>query len=174
MDERILAATRREKDAFFKSHPMSPLTPEQQAAFNGLRYYDYNAALDLRVTVALFPKQESVLFETTTGDARTYTRFGEFYFDVDGVEARLTIYETDNGFFLPFVDAGANRETYGAGRYLEPELLDDDTFHIDFNLAYSPYCAYGDGWSCPLTPYENRLDVHIRAGEMKPEGAWVT
>lgn len=173
MDERILAAMRREKDMFFKSHPMSPLTPEQQNKFSGLRYYDYNPALDLRVTVALFPKQENVLFETTTGDSRYYVRWGEFYFDVDGVEARLTIYETDGGYFLPFVDAGANSETYGAGRYLEPELLDDDTFHIDFNQAYSPYCAYGDGWSCPLTPYENRLNVPIRAGEMKPQGEWV-
>jgi uncharacterized protein (DUF1684 family) len=37
---------------------------------------------------------------------------------------------------------------------------------IDFNLAYNPYCAYNDAWSCPITPAENRLKVAIRAGEM--------
>ncbi|HJZ46648.1 MAG TPA: DUF1684 domain-containing protein [Roseiflexaceae bacterium] len=34
-----------------------------------------------------------------------------------------------------------------------------------FNLAYNPYCAYNDDWSCPLTPLENWLPVPIRAGE---------
>ena len=37
---------------------------------------------------------------------------------------------------------------------------------VDFNYAYNPYCAYNEGWSCPLTPAENRLTVDIRAGEM--------
>jgi uncharacterized protein (DUF1684 family) len=36
---------------------------------------------------------------------------------------------------------------------------------VDFNLAYNPYCAYNDQFSCPLTPFENRLKVPIRAGE---------
>jgi len=31
--------------------------------------------------------------------------------------------------------------------------------------AYNPYCAYNDQYSCPLTPWENRLKVPIRAGE---------
>ncbi|MBI5715051.1 MAG: DUF1684 domain-containing protein, partial [Chloroflexi bacterium] len=38
-------------------------------------------------------------------------------------------------------------------------------FLVDFNIAYNPYCAYSDRWSCPLTPFENRLKVPIRAGE---------
>ena len=56
-------------------------------------------------------------------------------------------------------------ETYGAGRYLEPEPLEDGRFAVDFNYAYNPYCAYNELWSCPLTPFENRLRVPIRAGE---------
>jgi len=36
---------------------------------------------------------------------------------------------------------------------------------IDFNLAYNPFCAYNDGYSCPLPPGENWLQVPIRAGE---------
>jgi len=71
------------------------------------------------------------------------------------------------------VDAGAGVETYPAGRYLEPERLDDGRFHVDFNQAYNPYCAYNDAWNCPITPAENRLKVAIRAGEKLPQGAWV-
>jgi len=58
-----------------------------------------------------------------------------------------------------------NEETYGAGRYLEPETLPNGKFLVDFNLAYNPYCAYNELFSCPLTPWENRLQVPIRAGE---------
>ena len=38
---------------------------------------------------------------------------------------------------------------------------------IDFNLAYNPYCAYSDGWSCPIPPKENDLSVPVRAGVKK-------
>jgi len=84
---------------------------------------------------------------------------------VEGQIAELTIYADQDGFFLPFVDSLAGSETYPAGRYLEPEPLSDGELLIDFNLAYNPYCAYNDQWSCPLTPFENRLKVPIRAGE---------
>ena len=77
----------------------------------------------------------------------------------------LTIYEAPHGYFLPFVDSGAGRETYGAGRYLEPEELDGDQFHVDFNLAYNPYCYYSPEYDCPYPPKENRLGLPIRAGE---------
>ena len=90
-----------------------------------------------------------------------------------GVQGRLTIYRAANYFFLPFVDANARTETYGAGRYLEPEQLADNRFHVDFNQAYNPYCAYNDRWNCPITPAENRLSVAIPAGEMLPSGEWL-
>jgi len=173
MDAQQLLAARRQKDAFFKNHPQSPLTPEQRALFTGLSYYDPNPDLNLRVTVEPFGADDVVAVQTTTGDVREYRRFGRFTFTVDGQAAQLTIYEADYGFFLPFVDAGASQETYGAGRYLEPEYLGGNNFHVDFNQAYNPFCAYNPRWSCPLTPPENRLKVAIRAGEKMPPGDWV-
>jgi hypothetical protein len=165
-----LLAQRRQKDEFFERHPQSPLTDAQQAAFVGLRYYPPNPALDLIVAVTPFTEQEEIAVETTTGDVRQYVRYGEFRFTVDGEEARLTIYDTPHGWFVPFVDASANVETYGAGRYIDPEEMPGGKFHVDFNLAYNPYCAYNDAYSCPLTPFENRLKVAVRAGEMIWEG----
>ena len=160
-----LSNFRIEKDQFFASHPQSPLTVEQQQNFEGLRYFPENESLRLEVNVEEFPEEDPIEIQTSTGDVRMYSRYGRFYFRVEGQEASLTIYDTDFGFFLPFVDSLANAETYGAGRYLEPEPLENGKFLVDFNFSYNPYCAYNELFSCPLTPFENRLMVPIRAGE---------
>jgi uncharacterized protein (DUF1684 family) len=157
---------RREKDDFFRHDPNSPLTPEQRLGFTGLRYFPENPALRLTVDVEPFAEAETIRMQTSTGDVQTYERYGRFTFEVDGRPAALTVYRVDGSYFLPFVDALAGGETYGAGRYLEPEELPDGRLEVDFNYAYNPYCAYNENWSCPIPPAENRLKVPIRAGEM--------
>ena len=160
-----LDEARREKDDFFKTHPQSPLTREQRQTFEGLSYFPENPALDLEVEVEPINPRDTIEMQTSTGDTQEYQRWGRFTFEVDGEPAELTIYAGEHGYFLPFVDSLANQETYGAGRYLEPEPLGGHRFRVDFNLAYNPYCAYNDAWSCPLTPFENRVKVAVRAGE---------
>ena len=153
------------KNEFFAHDHQSPLTREQRREFKGLNYFPENPELRLELPVERFPKPDVIQIQTSTGDVQTYTRYGRFHFSVDGQPAELTLYQSDGGFFLPFVDRQAPRETYGAGRYLEPEELEDGRFLLDFNLAYNPYCAYNDAWSCPLTPFENHIKVPIKAGE---------
>ncbi|NIR36327.1 MAG: DUF1684 domain-containing protein [Actinobacteria bacterium] len=77
----------------------------------------------------------------------------------------VTIYGTPHGYFLPFRDATSGSESYGAGRFLDIDGPLDGPVTIDFNLAYNPYCAYDESYSCPLPPAENWLQVPIRAGE---------
>jgi hypothetical protein len=43
-------------------------------------------------------------------------------------------------------DGGGER----ARRYVEAEGLGGDRYELDFNRAYNPFCAYNDGWRCPL------------------------
>jgi uncharacterized protein (DUF1684 family) len=172
MSSDSLAEFRRQKDEFFKHDPQSPLTREQKRKFTGLSYFPENPALRFDVEVEPFEAQETIEMQTTTGDVQVYRRYGRFHFQVDGQDAALTIYSNEYGYFLPFVDSLANQETYPAGRYLEPEPLANGKFMVDFNLAYNPYCAYNERWSCPLTPFENRLKVPIRAGEKIPDGNW--
>ncbi|MBK7454767.1 MAG: DUF1684 domain-containing protein [Anaerolineales bacterium] len=160
-----LEAFRSEKNEFYASHPQSPLTREQKQGFTGLNYFPEEASLRLEVKVDEFPAKDSFEMQTSTGDVQHYEKFGRFRFDVDGTEAELTIYQNQHGYFLPFVDSLAGSETYPAGRYLEPEPLVGGRFLVDFNIAYNPYCAYNEMWSCPITPAENRLEVAIRAGE---------
>jgi len=160
-----LNAFRREKDEFFGRHPQSPLTPEQKRGFVGLQYFPENDALRLEVQAEPLFDQQPIQMQTSTGGVQTYVRRARFKFQVEGQEAELTIYQNENGYFLPFVDSLAGKETYPAGRYLEPDSLPGNRFLVDFNLAYNPNCAYNEMWSCPITPAENRLKVPIRAGE---------
>lgn len=162
-----LLAERRQKDEFFKSSRHSPLTPQQRQTFMGLAYYDPNPALDLTREVHEFTDKETLMMQTTTGDVRTFQKWGTFSFVVGEQTVELVLYYgPDSGhFFLPFMDATNTDETYSGGRYIDPEWLGGCEFHIDFNRAYAPYCAYNDRWSCPIPPLENRLTVRIEAGE---------
>jgi hypothetical protein len=160
-----LDSFRAEKNEFFGHDLQSPLSAQQKGDFQGLNYFPENPDLRLEVKAEELPHKERIEMQTSTGDVQVYFRHSRFHFSVAGQAAELTIYEGDYGFFLPFVDSLAGKETYPAGRYLEPEPLPGGRFLVDFNVAYNPYCAYNDHWSCPLTPFENRLKVPIRAGE---------
>jgi uncharacterized protein (DUF1684 family) len=161
-----LSDYRKMKDEFYSSDPQSPLTEAQKQTFTGLHYYPENPDLKFTLKIEEFSKKGMVSIQTSKGDVRSYERFGKITFPVEGKSVSLTIYRAEKDFFLPFIDNQVGKETYPAGRYLEIEPLADGKYLVDFNMAYNPYCAYNDRWSCPLTPAENRLKVPIRAGEM--------
>ena len=155
------------KDQFMGHDHHSPLTEEQQRHFSGLVYYEENSDLRFELAVAEFEGREVVEMQTSTGGVQSYLRWGRIKFAVDGESAELTLYRDVDGeeVFLPFADATSGTETYASGRYLDVRRQPGGNVLVDFNYAYSPYCAYNEQWSCPLTPFENRLRVPIRAGE---------
>ena len=83
---------RAQKDHFFKIHPHSPLTPEQQQTFEGLNYFPENPALRLVVAIEEFADQEAIVMQTSTGDVREYTRYGRLRFSVDGQDVELSAF----------------------------------------------------------------------------------
>lgn len=167
MADPSLARFRQEKDRFFREHPHSPLSPEQRSRFTGLRYYPENPDLVFVLEPEPFPMPELVTLRTSTDEEAEYLRWARVRFVVDGQPVSLTLFRDPRSgtLFVPFRDATSGTETYGAGRYLEPELLPDGRVRLDFNYAYNPYCSYNDCWSCALPPLENHLPVPIRAGE---------
>jgi len=169
MDTEMLLRYRRARDEFFRDDPRSPLPPERRTGFGGLAYYDPNPDLVFRVEVEPVPA-EPVTIATTDGQERVYHRVGKVRIPIEGTEVELALFSTGHeGLFLPFRDATSGTETYGAGRYLDlPAPGEDGMVEIDFNLAYNPFCAYNDAYSCALPPYENWLEVPIRAGEKVP------
>jgi uncharacterized protein (DUF1684 family) len=97
-------------------------------------------------------------------------KFGLFTFEVEGQHLKLIAYKSvedpyARSLFLPFSDETSGHETYAAGRYLDLEEQGGDDYELDFNLAYNPYCAYNEDYTCPVPPFENKLSVKILAGE---------
>jgi uncharacterized protein (DUF1684 family) len=167
-----LETFRQEKDDFFKNDYQSPLTAQERRDFTGLHYYPENSSLRLELALEKPAVSQSVILQTSTGDVREFMHAGQVRFFVGDDEALLQVYMDDyDNYFIPFVDATAPDETYGAGRYLEPRDISggvgDPVLLVDFNFAYNPYCAYNERWSCPIPPRENRLKVRIEAGEKK-------
>jgi uncharacterized protein len=170
-------AFRLDKDAFFRSSPSSPIPHDRRHDFEGLSYFPIDTGLRFEgLHLEPYAGDEPSTFQIPTSDGRLRPahRAGTFTFDYAGAPRRLTAYVFDEGhshsLFLPFLDATSGRETYGAGRYLDLEPEADDSYVIDFNVAYHPSCVYDARFSCPLTPAENRLPVRIEAGERLGEG----
>jgi uncharacterized protein (DUF1684 family) len=160
---------RANKDEFFRSDPHSPLLPEQQARFTALRYFPENPALRFEVALDREAVNHTLVqLPTTTGEQQTFVPAGKLHLTIEGQPVSLVLYrESGRGrYFLPFRDGTTGTETYILGRYLDPQEKPNGTMIVDFNYAYSPYCAYNDRWSCPLPPAENEVAVPIRAGEL--------
>jgi uncharacterized protein (DUF1684 family) len=169
-----LSANRAEKDEFFGTHPQSPIPPEDREEFEGLSYFDPDPTYRVEATVSVIDNPENIDFDTSDGRTLTYRRPFRFSFEIEGDSYELSGYRQDatDPIFVPFRDKTTGQQSYKDGRYmeLEPEerLTDGMSVEIDFNLAYSPFCAYSETFSCPLPPEENWLETTIPAGERKP------
>jgi len=179
-----LDAFRAGRDALFKTHPQSPIPPDERESFSGLRYFAADNAH--RVRAHLEPPAaagvEAELEIDTGGEDGVvrYRRAGRLRFTIPGGPAELTLFRMlgyGGGLFLPFRDATSGSETYGGGRYLVDSVKmtlggaltvtpGSDEVWLDFNYAYNPSCAYDARWACPLAPAENRLPLPVRAGEL--------
>ncbi|WP_335998533.1 DUF1684 domain-containing protein [Halorientalis halophila] len=170
-----LRANRDEKDRFFDEHRQSPIPPDERDDFDGLDYFPPDADYRVEATVTVHDEPDPVELETTDGRAIRYLRVVTFEFDLDGEPSELHGYRQEQGegaIFVPFRDKTTGQQSYEKGRYmeLEPdrELTDGDEITLDFNLAYSPFCAFSETFSCPLPPEENWLETTVEAGERAP------
>ena len=165
------------KDQYFKRSARSPLPAEARAGFGGLHYYAVKPELRFEyLELGPIPvgSEEETHVQTSDGAVRQDRRVGTFDFTIAGVGYQLVALQlvgsSDDELFVPFRDATNADETYEAGRYLDLAAQEDGTYDLDFNLAYSPFCAYAPAYSCPLPPMENWLNVRIEAGERNPLG----
>jgi len=170
-DEQELLDARKTKDEQFRSED-SPLLPQERDGFKGLSYFEPNEdyAVDAVLTRAV--RADTISMQTTSSELRRAVRIGSFAFEIQGNTLSLNAYQFIDGsadsYFVPFTDKTNGEQTYKAGRYLDVEVLDNDSAYvIDFNAAYQPYCAYNENFSCPIAPRENSLAVAIKAGEKK-------
>jgi len=160
---------REEINDFMKNDSESPLPDSVQDTFQSLKFYPVNPELKVDTRLELLKDDQKLVMGTSDGKTREYIRYAYARFELDGQSQRLTLLkpvdQNEEGLFLPFGDPTNGSETYGGGRYLDLETTDKQHLTIDFNLAYNPYCVYSEGYSCPIPPSENQLEVPVRAGE---------
>jgi uncharacterized protein len=171
---RAFAAWVAERDDLFAHHPQSALPPQRRTGFAGLSYFPHDPRG--RVMARVEPAERRRYdVEASVGEAMAFERIGVARFALDGSACELELYWLlgyGGGLFVPFADATAGAETYGAGRYLLDTVKGADLgvgsrgrLVLDFNLAYNPSCSYDPRWACPLAPPPNRLAIPVRMGE---------
>lgn len=165
---KALQQFRSEKNDFLRRADDSPIPVGERASFPGLRYFPPDSAFVVPADYTPFADPESVSMMMTSGDPVTMLRAGRFSFTIEGEDVALTAYKNPKDperLFLPFRDATNDSLTYWAGRYLDVPQKNGGEYLLDFNYAYSPYCAYNHAYACPVVPLDNILAVAIRAGE---------
>lgn len=167
---------REEYKAEFLKSANSPLKQED---FEYLRFYEPNEKF--KVECKFVPtKGKPFELPTSAGKTKTYVKFGELKFEIDEKKYKLAVYQSlglkiipqyRDYLFIPFKDLTNGKGSYGGGRYLDFRMkqLEGEKIYLDFNKAYNPYCAFSEGYSCPIPPKENHLKVAIEAGEMNFE-----
>lgn len=162
-----------QKDSLFKYADWSPLLSEDRAHFKGLKYFKYNPGWRFELPLNRYPNPQRMIIKgTKPGDERPALRYGYFQFSKNGVPIKLDVIKIlsqapgeQDHLFLGFWDATSGEETYAGGRYIDLEQKDANTFIVDFNYAYNPYCAYSDRYSCAIPPFSNQIPIAVRAGE---------
>jgi hypothetical protein len=142
-------------------------------AINRSAFDFFEPASEYKVKASLveIPDVGRVEIATNDGTMRPYIKFALAVFEIDGHMDSLTIFiePTFNAdfkkAFIPFRDETNGDSSYGAGRYLDAEIKNDESIILDFNLAYNPYCAYSEEFICPLPPEENFINMRVEAGE---------
>jgi uncharacterized protein (DUF1684 family) len=157
---------RKQKDSFLKTDKESPI--KDKTTFIGLKYFEINPNFKVIGKLDKFASDQTINISMTGGETEEYEAYGNVSFEIDGKKYSLKIFKTPEGnLFLPFKDLTSNKETYGAGRYLDFGVDDvkNNQIEIDFNKAYQPYCAYNESFTCPITPAENFLNLALKVGE---------
>lgn len=169
----LILKERQEKALSLSKSKFGPL-PADQVQF--LDYFPVDKAYRVTADVTLLVGEETFKMPTYDGTSNPYKRYAILNFTINNKPYQLTVYQSaalfqnpqyKNHLFLPFLDLTNGQESYSGGRYID--LSTDDITNgkatIDFNTAYNPYCAYSNGYRCPVPPQENILETKIMAGE---------
>lgn len=184
-DSALIADIARHRDHYkaeFLTEPRSPLTAVDTAF---LDFFPADPAW--RLEARFNPTPEALPFDmlTYSGKKVQYRQYGELIFQKNGQTFTLQLYqnlrltqmpEYKDYLFLPFKDLSNGGLTYGGGRYLDfrqgeiQEKAGESWLTLDFNKCYNPYCAFSDGYNCPVPPQENHLPIAVEAGEKQFKG----
>lgn len=167
----------------FKNDPRAPLNTNEE--LNLLDYYPVDPKYKLNCDVHIPESTTLLSIPTYSGKEKFYQIYAQASCSFEKQVFNLNIYRSADGpqnpiyqyhLFLPFKDETNSAETFGGGRYIDLNVnqIKNGKVIIDFNKAYNPWCAYSDGYNCPIPPIENHLRIPIRAGEKNYKGEYKT
>lgn len=152
-----------------------PRVPLKSHQLKDLQYFDYNSNFRWSAKLEYPEKREVITIPTYSGKKKNFDHFANAVVRINQHAITLALFQShyalklgdSTHLFLPFKDASNGQETYGGGRYLDIDLnnVENDEVIIDFNQSYNPWCAYSDGFNCPIPPPGNELSFPIFAGE---------
>lgn len=151
-------------------------SPLQKEDLKHLNFFNPDSTYSIKAAVKILKNEKIFKMPTYDGTNKEFIRYAQVNFVLNGQRLKLTLYRNialmanpayKNLLFLPFNDSSNGESTYGGGRYIDLDVnhIVNKQIAIDFNKAYNPYCAYSDGYRCPIPPQENRLTIEILAGE---------
>ncbi len=164
---------RKEYKSKFLKTDRSPL---KEPDLKNLKFFEADEDYVVQAVFTATPDAKPFDLPTYSGITKPYVQYGWLDFKLKGADHRLAVYQSlqlrvmpkfKTYLFLPFKDLTNGEATYGGGRYMDLEVSDisDGKITLDFNKAYNPWCAYSDGYNCPIPPSENHLPIEINAGE---------
>lgn len=142
--------------------------------YKGLDFFPPSKKFKIEAIFVPFPSPKTFTVATVIGTETEMKSPGYVTFKMDGKEYRLDAFSADpenKKLFFIFKDETNGNETYGAGRFMVSDFLENGKADLNFNRAYNPPCAYTPYATCPLAPEQNWLKIHIEAGEKKYTGA---
>ncbi len=163
------------RESYKKEFITDKRSPLKAADTGYLRFYAPDVSYRVLAAFTKTAKGNTFMMPTHSGKNKAYREYGVLSFKLHGKKYKLHAYQSADSIkkelaaylFIPFTDLTSNRETFGGGRYIDMDTgeVKGSKLVLDFNKCYNPYCAYAEGYSCPIPPDENRLKTAIKAGE---------
>jgi len=172
-DKAEIIEYRAEKEKSLTIGERAPLTKE---SIKNLDYFKAKKKYKVEATFTLAKDEKSFEMPTYSGITKSFIKYGTLSFKIGNKELQLALYRNlglmrmpqyKNHLFLPYKDKTSSKASYGGGRYIDimTTEIKDGKVILDFNKSYNPWCAYGEGFNCPVPPQENILPIAIKAGE---------
>ena len=151
-------------------------SPLDKKGTKKLSFYAPNATYKTQCQLERTKGEAPFEMATYAGTTQPYIKYGIASCTFSNEKIELSVYQSlrlirmpqyKDYLFIPFKDTTNGTSTYGGGRYMDISIKDiqDNQVVLDFNKAYNPWCAYSDGFQCPIPPLENHLEIGIYAGE---------
>jgi uncharacterized protein (DUF1684 family) len=143
-----------------------------------LDYFPIKERNKVYANVVPVHEQDTIEMPTYSGKIKSFKKYALIQFRWKNNPVTLTAYQSlqnmnspiyKDYLFIPFKDKTTGKSTYAGGRYIDvkPGQIQQGHLILDLNEVYNPWCAYSDGYNCPIPPKENTLNISLTAGERK-------